>query len=78
MDKTIAKELGFLGINVESGFDLAWLKTEVVNKAQQGDKTTIYKLLNIARHSEDEEIKKYASDMLELLDTTGSINSEEK
>lgn len=66
MNRQLASDAGFLGINVDSNFDLAWLKTEVVNKLEQGDKTSALKLLNFARHSEDEKIKKYAEDMLEL------------
>lgn len=66
MNKTLAQEIGFLGINVDSNFDLAWLKTEVINKLEQGDKMSVYKLLNFARHSENEKIKTYATNMLEL------------
>lgn len=66
MNKTLASEIGFLGINVDSNFDLAWLKTEVINKLEQGDKMSVYKLLNFARHNDDPKIVKYATDMLEL------------
>ena len=65
MNKVLASELGFLGINVDSNFDLAWLQTEVVNKLAQGDKMSAYKLINFARHSEDEAIKTYANQMAE-------------
>lgn len=65
MNKVLASELGFLGINVDSNFDLAWLQTEVVNKLAQGDKMSAYKLINFARHSEDEKIKTYANQMAE-------------
>ena len=66
MNKTLASEIGFLGINVDSNFDLAWLKTEVVNKLEQGDMTSAYKLLNFARHSDDPKIVDYANKMVEL------------
>lgn len=66
MNKVLASEIGFLGVNVDSNFDLAWLKTEVVDKLENGDMTSAYKLLNFARHSEDPKIVKYATDMLEL------------
>ena len=65
MNKVLASELGFLGINEDSNFDLAWLQTEVVNKLAQGDKMSAYKLINFARHSEDEAIKTYANQMAE-------------
>ena len=60
MNKVLASELGFLGINVDSNFDLAWLKTEVADKIREGDITSIYKLINFARHSEDPAIRDYA------------------
>lgn len=60
MDRTMAQEMGYLGVNVESNVDLAWLQTEVVNKMKQGDKTSAYRLLNLARHSTDEAVKEYA------------------
>lgn len=63
---TMAKELGFLGVNVDSNIDLPWLKTEVVNKIASGDKTSAYKLLNFARHCDDEACKAYAAQMMEL------------
>ena len=66
MNKTLASEIGFLGINVDSNFDLAWLKTEVVNKLEQGDMMSAYKLLNFARHSDDTKIVDYANKMVEL------------
>ena len=66
MTTQVASDLGFLGINVDSNFDLAWLKTEVVNKFNEGDRTSAYKLINFARHSEDEAVRKYATDMLAL------------
>ena len=62
MNKLLAKELGFLGINVDSNFDLAWLKTEVADKIREGDQTSIYKLINFARHSDDIEIRRYANE----------------
>lgn len=66
MDKVMAQEMGYLGVNVPSNFDLAWLQTEVVNKMNQGDITSAFQLLNIARHSDDEAIKTYAVQMVQL------------
>lgn len=66
MDKVMAQEMGFLGVNVPSNFDLAWLQTEVVNKMNQGDTTSAFQLLNIARHSDDEAVKTYAIQMVQL------------
>ena len=60
MNKVLAKDLGFLGVNVDSNFDLAWLKTEVADKIREGDITSIYKLINTARHNEDPAIRDYA------------------
>lgn len=60
MDRTMAQEMGYLGVNVESCTDLAWLQSEVVNKMKQGDKTSVYRLLNLARHSTDADVKEYA------------------
>ena len=66
MNKLLASELGFLGINVDSNFDLAWLKTEVADKIREGDQTSIYKLINFARHSESQEIRDYANIIAKL------------
>lgn len=66
MNKLLASELGFLGINVDSNFDLAWLKTEIADKIREGDQMSIYKLINFARHSEDPEIRRYANIIADL------------
>ena len=66
MNMQLAKDLGFLGINVDSGFDLAWLKTEVADKIAHGDKMGVYRLVNFARHSEDEKIRDYAVKLMEV------------
>lgn len=52
--------LGSMGVNVDQNWDIPTLNTEVVNKAEAGDSTSVYKLINIARHSEQEDIKAYA------------------
>ena len=66
MNMQLAKDLGFLGINVDTGFDLAWLKTEVADKIAHGDKMGVYKLVNFARHSEDASIRDYALKLMEV------------
>ena len=70
MDRVMASELGFLGVNVDEKLTIDYIKTELVDKAEKGDKTVIFKLHNIARHSEGEnaeEIKEYAVNALERL-----------
>lgn len=66
MNMQLAKDLGFLGINVDSGFDLAWLKTEVADKIAHGDKMGVYRLVNFARHSEDEKVRDYAYKLMQV------------
>ena len=66
MNMQLAKDLGFLGINVDSGFDLAWMKTEVADKIAKGDKMGVYKLVNFARHSEDEAVRDYAYKLMQV------------
>lgn len=66
----MASELGFLGVNVDEKLTIDYIKTELVDKAEKGDKTVIFKLHNIARHYEGEnaeEIKEYAVNALERL-----------
>ena len=67
MNQTLAKELGFIGTNVDQNLALDWLQTEVIDKAKQGDKTALFKLFNIARHSDQPEIVAYANSQLALL-----------
>lgn len=70
MDRVMASELGFLGVNVDEKLTIDYIKTELVDKAEKGDKTVIFKLHNIARHYEGEnaeEIKEYAVNALERL-----------
>ena len=52
-------ELGSLGVNIDSGLTIDYVKLELIDKAEKGDETSIYKLKNIARHTEDPEIKEY-------------------
>lgn len=70
MDRVMASELGFLGVNVNEKLTIDYIKTELVDKAEKGDKTVIFELHNIARHYEGEnaeEIKEYAVHALERL-----------
>lgn len=67
MNIELARQLGFLGVNVDQNFGIDWLKTEVVNKAEQGDVNSLYKLYNIARHytgDNEKEIKQSASEAI--------------
>lgn len=70
MDRVMASELGFLGVNVDEKLTIDYIKTELVDKAEKGDKTVIFKLHNIARHYEGEnaeEIKEFAVNALTRL-----------
>ena len=83
MNMQLAKDLGFLGINVDSGFDLAWMKTEIADKIAKGDKMSVYKLVNFARHSEDEAVRDYAYKLMEVYkfeidDYDGTADREEE
>lgn len=78
MDKVMASELGFLGVNVNEKLTIDYIKTELVDKAEKGDKTVIFKLHNIARHYEGEnaeEIKEYAKNALVRL---GEVEEEDE
>ena len=67
MNTKLAKELGYLGVNVDQNVAIDWMQTEVVNKARQGDKTALYKLYNFARHSEDSDVVAFARNQIALL-----------
>lgn len=42
--------LGSLGINVDENLDSAYVYTELIRHAEEGDRTALYKLHNLARH----------------------------
>ena len=48
--------LGSLGVNVDQNLTIDWVKTELVNKAEQGDENSVYKMINLARHCPQEDI----------------------
>ena len=50
MDILMNQELGFLGTNVDDNWNVADVYTELVEKAENGDKTALYKLNQIVRH----------------------------
>ena len=66
LSRQLASDLGFLGVNVDSAVELSWLKTEVADKIREGDKTSILRLVNLARHSEDEKVKAYAVTLTQI------------
>lgn len=78
MDKVMASELGSLGINVDQNLTIDYLKTQLEDYADKGDKTVLFKLHNIARHYEGdnaESIKKFAREALVRL---GEFEEEKK
>lgn len=62
MDREMNRLLGFLGTNVDSNVGIDWTWTELVKHAEQGDKFSLYRLTQLARHSTQPEIKKYATE----------------
>lgn len=68
MDREMNRLLGFLGTNVDSNVGLDWTWTELVKHAEQGDKFSLYRLTQLARHSEQPEVKKYATEAVERIE----------
>ena len=56
-------EHGFIG-NCDEGLTIPYAYTELVRKAEEGDKTAVYKMEAIVRHSDNEEVKAYISGQL--------------
>lgn len=73
MSRNFASELGFFG-SVDEGLTIDYVKTEIVNKAEQGDSTAIYKLIQIVRHSKQEDVVAYAKEQLERLNAEGVVD----
>ena len=74
MDKVMASELGFLGVNVDSNLDIPYVYLELVQKAEKGDKTAMFKLYNLSRHYEgenEEVIKTFINQAIERLEAEG-------
>lgn len=65
-------ELGFLG-NCDEGLTIDYVKTEIVDKADKGDSTAIYKLNQIARHSKQEDIVAYVRGQLARLEGAADV-----
>ena len=65
--KELYRELGFLG-NVDEGLTIDYVKTEIVDKAEQGDSTATFKLNQIVRHSDNAAVVSYAKAQLERLE----------
>lgn len=57
--KTMYSELGVLG-NTFENLTVTYVKTEMVDKAEQGDVTALYNLERVARYSEVSEVVTYA------------------
>ena len=70
--KELYKELGFLG-NVDEGLTIDYVKTEIVDKAEQGDSTAIFKLNKIVRYSDNEAVVNYAKSQLERLEKVDDV-----
>lgn len=68
LDEEMARQLGFLGTNVESNVTVDWVKTQLADYAKAGDKTNLFRLYQLARHSSQPEIKAYAKICLKFLD----------
>lgn len=67
MEIRTARDLGFLGTNVDQNLTLDFVHYELVQKAEQGDKTSVFKMHQIVRHyvgENQETIRKYVSDAL--------------
>ena len=69
--------IGFTG-NCDEGLTIDYVKSEIVDKADNGDSTAIFKLNNIVRHCTDEAIVNYAKDQLNRLDGVGEISKVEE
>lgn len=77
MEMRTAQELGFLGTNVDQNLTLDYVHFELIQKAEQGDKTSVFKLHQIARHyvgENQEAIRKFAVDGLTRL---GELEAED-
>lgn len=70
-DIELDKLMGYLGLNVDEGWEIKYVKTEIVNRVLEGDKQSLFKLMNLARHSTQKEIKEYARKILDGLDYEG-------
>ena len=65
MNKTMCEELGNLGINVHENISRQYNYTELIRRAEEGDKTALFNLHNVARHYDGEDaefIRKMAYD----------------
>ena len=71
LDSRMASELGFLGLNVHDDVSIDWCYTELVRKAEEGDKTALFTMYQLARHYEGsnaEEIKNYLYAAIDRID----------
>jgi hypothetical protein len=67
--ETLYSELGVLG-NTHQNLTIQYVKTELVDKAEQGDTTALFNLENVARHSEVEEVATYARQQFQRITGT--------
>lgn len=75
--------LGSLGVNVDQNLTIDWVKTELVNKAEQGDINSVYKMINLARHCPQKDIVLFIVQNLnrlgyEVPDYSGLSDTEEE
>ncbi len=71
VDTRMASELGFLGLNVYDEVSTDWCYTELVRRAEEGDKTALFNMYQLARHYEGtnaEEIKNYLYAAIDRID----------
>lgn len=67
MEKVMAQELGHLGTNVHQEVTVQWVHSELVQKAEQGDRTSVANLHQLSRHyegSNKEEIRTFVHNAL--------------
>lgn len=58
---------GKLGINIDDEWTRSLVHTELSNKAEQGDTNSLYKLIQLARFSRQNDIKQFAAAEIERL-----------
>ena len=73
MDKVMASELGYLGVNVDQNLDIPYVYLELEQRAVKGDKTALFKLHNVARHYEGDNKEQVVAFARQALVRLGEI-----
>ena len=73
MDKVMASELGYLGVNVDQNLDIPYIYLELEQKAVKGDETALFKLHNVARHYEGDNKEQVVAFARQALVRLGEI-----